>query len=71
MRDRRRSPDRKVVEGPWMTAEDERVLKLLTEGRTTQEIADELGISPSTVRRRVEMIAKKTGLSAGIPPLDA
>jgi DNA-binding CsgD family transcriptional regulator len=50
-----------VVEGPWLTAEDERLLKLLAEDRTTREIADELRVSPSTVRRKIESIFNKLG----------
>jgi DNA-binding NarL/FixJ family response regulator len=66
-------PDKGRVEGPWLSPEDERLLKLLAEDRTTREIADELGVSPSTVRRRVESIVNKMGLPArmGLPPLDA
>jgi DNA-binding CsgD family transcriptional regulator len=68
MPDKRR--DGKVIEGPWLTAEDKRLLQWLVEGRTTREIAEELGVSPSTVRRKIESIANKTpGLS--VPPPDA
>jgi FixJ family two-component response regulator len=42
-------PDKGRVEGPWLSPEDERLLKLLAEDRSTREIADELGVSPSTV----------------------
>jgi DNA-binding CsgD family transcriptional regulator len=63
-------PDKGRGEGPWLSLEDERLLKLLAEDRTTQEIAEELGASPSTVRRRVESIVNKMGLPArmGLPP---
>lgn len=73
MSDGGRKRDRKVVEGPWLTPEDERLLELVAEDRTTREIAEELGVSPSTVRRKIESIVKKIGLSdrMGVPPLDA
>lgn len=69
----RRRSQRKVVEGPWLTPEDERLLEMLAEDRTTREIADELKVSPSTVRRKIESIVNKMGLSdrMGVPPLDA
>jgi DNA-binding CsgD family transcriptional regulator len=43
--------DDNLVEGPLpsLTEEEARVMKLVSEGRTTQEVADELGISPPTV----------------------
>jgi DNA-binding NarL/FixJ family response regulator len=73
MSEGRRRRQRKVVEGPWLTPEDERLLELVAEDRTTREIAEESGVSPSTVRRKIESIVKKIGLSdrMGVPPLDA
>jgi DNA-binding CsgD family transcriptional regulator len=55
------SEDDNVIEGPWpsLTDEEVRILKLVSEGRSTQEIADELGMSYSTVRRKIESILGK------------
>jgi DNA-binding CsgD family transcriptional regulator len=65
-----------VVQGPWPSLEEEegRVLQLLSEGHTTQEIADELGVSYSTARRRIKSVLTKVRSWMRFdptPPLDA
>ncbi len=45
-----------------LTAQEERVLKLVVEARTNREIATTLDISPSTVKRHVENILRKLHL---------
>ena len=45
-----------------MTAHEERVLRLLVEGRTTKEIAARLGVSPDVVRENVQSILVKLGV---------
>ncbi len=57
-----------VVDIGWMKSNDitEReleVLRLMTEGLTDQEIADELGISKATVRTHINHMSEKSGLS--------
>jgi DNA-binding NarL/FixJ family response regulator len=69
-------PGGKVVKGPWPSLEEEefRVLKLLSEGHTTQEIADRLGVSRSAARRRIELVLDKQRSRSPfdpIPPLEA
>lgn len=44
---------------PRLTPRETEVLRLLTDGRGTQEIADELFISVATVRRHVQSILRK------------
>ena len=45
-----------------LTSRQTRALELLGHGLTTQEIADELGVSPVTVRRHLGAVAAKAGL---------
>jgi DNA-binding CsgD family transcriptional regulator len=53
--------DDNLVEGPSpsLTEEEARVMKLVSEGRTTQEVADELGISPPTAAERMRSTLSK------------
>jgi DNA-binding NarL/FixJ family response regulator len=44
-----------------LTDRETRVVELLRDGLKTQEIADELGLSPVTVRRHVGSVAQKVG----------
>ena len=57
-----------VVDIGWMKSNEitEReldVLRLMTEGLTDQEIADELKISKATVRTHINHMCEKSGLS--------
>lgn len=47
---------------PKVTAAEERVLSLVSRGKTNKEIAAVLGISPATVKRHMEKILTKLGL---------
>jgi DNA-binding NarL/FixJ family response regulator len=47
-----------------LTRREWEVLGLLREGRRTGEIADELGISPITVRRHVSSLLRRLGVSS-------
>jgi DNA-binding NarL/FixJ family response regulator len=66
------SEDDNVIEGPWpaLTDEEVRILKLVSEGRSTQEIADELGMSYSTVRRKSNQSSANCGTGHLEPPPD-
>jgi hypothetical protein len=58
-------PDKGSVEGPWLSPEDERLLKLLAEDRTTREIADELGVSPSQSGAELSPSSTRWGCQRG------
>ncbi len=45
-----------------ITAQEIRVLKLVSQGLSNKEIAENLGLSPSTVKRHIENILKKLRL---------
>ncbi len=47
-----------------LTAREHEVLQLVAQGRTNGEIAEELVISPSTVRRHVEHLLAKLGVAS-------
>ena len=47
-----------------LTAREHEVLQLIAQGRTNGEIAEELVISPSTVRRHVEHLLAKLGVAS-------
>jgi len=47
---------------PKITAAEQRVLSLISRGKTNKEIAADLGISPATVKRHLEHIFSKLGL---------
>jgi DNA-binding CsgD family transcriptional regulator len=49
------------TQGTPLTADEERVLHLLAEGRASEEIAATLGVSRNTVRRLVQNILVKLG----------
>jgi DNA-binding CsgD family transcriptional regulator len=49
------------LEWAWVTPQRLRVLALLADERTEQEIADELGVAYSTVRSHVEELKRHTG----------
>lgn len=53
--------DREDVDWAWVTTQRLRVLALLTDERTEQEIADELRVAYSTVRSHVEELKRYTG----------
>jgi DNA-binding CsgD family transcriptional regulator len=66
-----RKGDRRIVEGPWLLPEDERILELLAAEHTAREIADELGVSLSVARRKIESaIAKLERRRFSAPPSD-
>jgi DNA-binding CsgD family transcriptional regulator len=48
--------------GTPLTEHEERVLRLLVEGRTSKEIAARLGVSPDVVRGYVQSILAKLGV---------
>jgi DNA-binding CsgD family transcriptional regulator len=56
---------RVMDEAPWrpLTAREYAVARLIAEGRTNGEIADELGIAPKTASSHVEHILAKLGAS--------
>jgi DNA-binding NarL/FixJ family response regulator len=47
---------------PKITAAEQRVLSLVSRGKTNKEVAAALGISPATVKRHLEQIFSKLGL---------
>jgi DNA-binding NarL/FixJ family response regulator len=47
---------------PRITTAEERVLRLVSQGKTNKEIALLLGISPATVKRHLEKSLSKLGL---------
>ena len=47
---------------PRITVAEERVLRLVSQGKTNKEIASVLGISPATVKRHLEKSLGKLGL---------
>ena len=53
--------DREDVDWAWVTPRRLRVLAMLADDRTEQEIADELGVAYSTVRSHVEDLKRFTG----------
>jgi DNA-binding CsgD family transcriptional regulator len=59
---RQESGARSPVEG--LTASELKVLSLVGTGLGNQEIADELGVAPSTVRTHLKQVYRKTGLSS-------
>jgi DNA-binding CsgD family transcriptional regulator len=50
--------------GPRLTRREREVLRLLAQGRTTQEIADQLYLSPRTVLTHVAHILGKLGVDS-------
>ena len=63
--------DREDVDWAWVTPRRLRVLAMLADDRTEQEIADELGVAYSTVRSHVEDLkgsraGRASGRSVGI-----
>ena len=61
----RQARGRIAVEEPWrpLTAREFDVARLISEGRTNAEIAEELGIAPKTASSHVEHILAKLGAS--------
>jgi DNA-binding CsgD family transcriptional regulator len=49
-----------------LTGTEARILRLMTEGRTTKEIASELGRSPNTVRNHTAAVLQKLGAKSRI-----
>lgn len=58
-RSRRRMPLLRRPEGASLTPKEWEVLELLDQGRTTAEVAEQLGCAPVTVRTHVAAILKK------------
>jgi DNA-binding NarL/FixJ family response regulator len=53
--------------GGWdPTADDVRILRLLSEGHTTDVIARRVGLSERTVRRRLRTLADEIGVDSTI-----
>ncbi len=50
------------VPGPALTAREIEVLRLLTKGLPTKLLADELGLSPATVRNHIQRLLPKLGV---------
>lgn len=48
--------DRWTMPAPELTPEDRRLLELVIEGRSTEEIAERLRLSRACVRKRLEAI---------------
>jgi len=57
-----RKPSTSKVKKALLTAQEKKALKLIAEAQTNKEIAAALGISPSTVKRRLENILRKLSL---------
>lgn len=55
--------DASMTKPPPLSAQESRVLRLCSEGRTDKEIASEIGISPRTVQTYINRILLKTGSS--------
>ena len=56
-----------MVDSGWRpTSDDVLLLRLLSEGHTTEEIARRLGRSERTVRRRLRTIADEIGVDSTI-----
>jgi len=47
---------------PKLTGAEEKILSILSRGKTNKEIARALGVSPATVKRHLENILKKLQL---------
>jgi DNA-binding CsgD family transcriptional regulator len=63
----RRGADRRLAlpGGPvTLTPRESEVGELLSEGLSTSEIADRLGVSPVTVRRHVGLLLQKVGVES-------
>ena len=52
---------REAPPAPQLSARQEHILALLSEGLNTQDIADRLGVSPETVKSHVKVILHKLG----------
>jgi len=52
---------REAPNAPELSARQEHILGLLSEGLDTQDIADRLGVSPETVKSHVKVILHKLG----------
>ncbi len=50
------------VPGPSLTAREIEVLRLLTKGLPTRVLAEELGLSPATVRNHIQRLLPKLGV---------
>lgn len=61
-------PDRdSSASGDWApTTDDVRILRLLSEGHTTDVIARHVGLSERTVRRRLRTLADEIGVDSTI-----
>ena len=58
---------RRAADGRWEpTADDVRILRMLSEGQTTDAIARRMGLSERTVRRRLRTIADEIGVDSTI-----
>ena len=60
---RRVAPEPKALEALGLTRREAQVLRLVAIGKPNAEIGDELGISPATVRKHLERIYPKLGVS--------
>ncbi|HLV00155.1 MAG TPA: response regulator transcription factor [Acidobacteriota bacterium] len=49
---------------PWLTTRQTQILRLMAEGRTNKEIADELGIALSTVKNHIHQILTRFGVES-------
>ncbi len=60
-------PGRASATGGWEpTADDLRILRLLSEGHTTDVVARRQGVSERTIRRRLHAIAHEIGVDTTI-----
>lgn len=50
------------VPGPSLTAREIEVLRLLTKGLPTRSLAEELGLSPATIRNHIQRLLPKLGV---------
>jgi DNA-binding CsgD family transcriptional regulator len=51
-----------MFKGPGLTPREEEILELVAEGKTNPEIAEMLGIAPTTVRRHLKNVYAKLGV---------
>ena len=62
MEERRAGPDPARLRELGLTRRETEVLGLVATGRTNQQIADQLVVSPATVRKHLERIYSKLGV---------
>lgn len=50
-----------VVGGVWLTVRQQEILRRLAQGRSNEDMAEELGITVETIRQHMKQVLQKTG----------